>query len=81
MAISLKSISGNLFIFEGTTAENNALVGPAGRFSFDTQKNEIRRHDGVKAGGFVLGSNAYGNLTVSTAGPTGGTDGDIWLKI
>ena len=26
------------------------------------------------------GQNAYGNRTVSTSGPSGGSDGDIWYK-
>ena len=29
----------------------------------------------------TAGTNANGNRTVSTGNPTGGSDGDIWLKV
>jgi hypothetical protein len=29
----------------------------------------------------TAGTNANGNRTVSTNNPTGGSDGDIWLKV
>jgi hypothetical protein len=28
----------------------------------------------------TVGSNAVRNLTISTADPTGGSDGDVWYK-
>lgn len=36
---------------------------------------------GVQIGGTPIGSNAYGNRTVSTSAPSGGADGDIWLQV
>lgn len=35
----------------------------------------------VDAGLSAFGSNGYGNRTVSTIAPTGGSNGDIWLQI
>lgn len=40
--------------FHGTTQENDAYVGPRGRFSFDTEKGTVRIHDGNTPGGFVV---------------------------
>jgi hypothetical protein len=50
----------------GSTAANNAYTGPAGSISLDTEKNEIRIHDGVTVGGFITGG-----LVSSVAGKTG----------
>jgi hypothetical protein len=36
---------------------------------------------GVTVGGLTVGSNATGSKTISTASPTGGSDGDIWYKV
>lgn len=30
---------------------------------------------------YIVGSNATGNKTVSTADPSGGADGDVWYKV
>lgn len=38
----------------GTTAENDAYVGPIGSFSIDTELGNIRLHDGVTPGGRVI---------------------------
>ena len=35
---------------------------------------------GVTVGGSTIGTNSTGNKTVSTAAPTGGSDGDIWYR-
>ena len=35
---------------------------------------------GTTINGHVVGSNATGNKTMSTANPTGGSNGDIWYK-
>jgi len=35
---------------------------------------------GVTVGGATIGTNSTGNKTVSTVGPTGGADGDIWYR-
>lgn len=38
----------------GTTAENDAYTGEAGTVSVDTEKNEIRLHDGITVGGWPM---------------------------
>lgn len=49
--------TGNLAIKGGTTAKNLLYTGPARTLSIDTDKNEIRIHNGTTAGGFVANSN------------------------
>ena len=38
----------------GTTAQNNTFVGAEGELSYDTQKKELRVHDGSTVGGKVV---------------------------
>lgn len=38
----------------GTTAQNDAYLGQRGELLADTQKMELRLHDGVKRGGYVV---------------------------
>lgn len=38
----------------GTTSQNNSFTGGAGEISVDTEKDTIRVHDSVTAGGFEL---------------------------
>lgn len=40
----------------GTTAQNDAYTGPAGSITVDTEKNDLRVHDGVTQGGHVIPS-------------------------
>lgn len=40
----------------GTTAENDAFTGAEGEIVVDTEKHELRVHDGVTQGGFIIGS-------------------------
>lgn len=49
----------------GTTAENDAFTGAEGEIVVDTEKHELRVHDGVTQGGFIIGSGG-GGLTLST---------------
>ena len=39
----------------GTTAENDAFTGAEGEITVDTEKHELRVHDGVTVGGFKIG--------------------------
>lgn len=39
----------------GSTASNLEYTGPVGSFTIDTQTWEVRIHDGVTAGGHVVG--------------------------
>lgn len=38
----------------GTTAENDAFTGAEGEITVDTEKHELRVHDGVTQGGFTI---------------------------
>lgn len=42
-------------IRRGTTAENDSFIGAIGEITMDTQKNEIRLHDGLTQGGKIFG--------------------------
>ena len=61
----------------GTTAENDAYTGAVASLTIDLDKNEIRLHDGVTAGGTVVGNvDTAGNITsISATSPLvlGGT--------
>lgn len=50
----------------GTTAQNDAYTGPEGSFTIDLDKNEIRLHDGVTAGGGATIRNAAAVDTLLT---------------
>jgi hypothetical protein len=36
---------------------------------------------GTTVNGFTVGSNSTGTRYVSTAGPSGGSDGDVWYRV
>ena len=38
----------------GTTAQNDSFTGQEGEVTYDTQRKELRLHDGSTAGGFVI---------------------------
>lgn len=42
-------------IRRGTSAENNGFTGAQGELTMDTDKNQIRLHDGVTQGGMPFG--------------------------
>lgn len=42
-------------IRRGTTAENDSFTGAIGELTMDTQKNQLRIHDGIKQGGYIFG--------------------------
>lgn len=44
----------------GTTAENDAFTGAEGEITVDTEKHQLRVHDGETQGGFVIGSGGSG---------------------
>lgn len=47
-------------IYRGTTAQNDAYTGFAGELTMDTDKKEIRLHDGSTQGGKVIGAGGAG---------------------
>lgn len=54
---TLVSLNGNIAFKGGTTAKNNTYTGPARTLSIDTERNEVRIHDGTTVGGIVANSN------------------------
>lgn len=64
----------------GTTAENNAFTGKAGVITVDTEKNDLRIHDGTTRGGVSLlekvtdlqrnGGVINGDVTINNASGT-----------
>ena len=58
----------------GTTTENNAFKGALGELTYDTQKKELRVHDGSTVGGKIIDdptrnvTSQVSNATETTAG-------------
>ena len=50
-------LNSNISFKRGTTVKNDNYTGPAGTISIDTDKNEIRIHNGTTAGGVLANSN------------------------
>ena len=48
--------------------------------NIDMNNNDIINVSGIYVGGVNV-LNVLDNVTVSTANPTGGNDGDIWFKV
>lgn len=48
----------------GTTVENDAYTGRAGEVTFDVEKNQLRLHDGVAAGGNVMSGGGPASITI-----------------
>ena len=46
----------------GTTAENDAFTGAEGEITVDTERHELRVHDGVTQGGFKIGGGSGRNI-------------------
>ena len=69
----------------GTTAENDAYTGAVASLTIDLDNNEIRLHDGVTAGGTVVGKvDTAGNITsISATSPLvlGGTTEEPVISI
>ena len=54
---SIITFNTNIAFKRGTTVKNNGYIGAAGTISIDTDRDEIRIHDGFTAGGIVANSN------------------------
>lgn len=46
-------------IRRGTNTENNAFTGALGEVTMDTDRNEVRIHDGSTVGGYKVGGEDY----------------------
>lgn len=60
----------------GTTAENDAFTGAEGEITVDTEKHQLRVHDGETQGGFVIGGGSgsgrnIGDIFYTTRTDTG----------
>lgn len=76
MPLILDGILGETFP-SWTTATRPIAPAP-GQVGFNSTINSLECYTGSVWVPF--GSNASGNKTVSTAAPTGGSDGDIWYR-
>lgn len=53
-----------LQILRGTTAQNDAYTGSIGELTMDTEKVEVRIHDGTTQGGKIIGSGGGASLPI-----------------
>lgn len=58
----------------GTTAENDAFTGAEGEITVDTEKHELRVHDGVTQGGFKIGGGSGSGRNIGDTFMTKRTD-------
>lgn len=58
----------------GTTAENDAFTGAEGEITVDTEKHELRVHDGVTQGGFKIGGGSGSGRNIGDIFYTARTD-------
>jgi hypothetical protein len=86
---TISGLTAPLAIVDGGTGGNTAAAARAGIGAVSTATT-ITAGAGLTGGGdltnnrtlaIATNSNGYGNRTVSTAAPTGGSDGDIWYQI
>jgi hypothetical protein len=86
---TIVSLSSPLAVIDGGTGGNTAAAARAGIGAASTALT-ITAGAGLTGGGDLTNnrtlaiasySNGYGNRTVSTAAPSGGSDGDIWYQV
>lgn len=53
-------------ILRGTTAQNNAYTGVIGELTMDTEKKQLRIHDGSTVGGKVIGGDGITNQNTAS---------------
>lgn len=51
-------------IIKGTTEQNNGFTGAEGVLTYDSDKKDIRIHDGTTAGGFEIPSSAMADYVI-----------------
>lgn len=61
----------------GTTAENDAFTGAEGEITVDTEKHELRVHDGVTQGGFKIGGGSGSGRNIGDTFMTKRTDTNL----
>ena len=67
-------------IIKGTTAQNEAFTGAEGVLTYDTEKKNLRIHDGTTEGGFEIPSSAMIDYVVESQEPTSG-NGYTWYRL
>ena len=86
---TISGLSSPIDVASGGTGGNTAAAARAGIAAVGTSLT-ITAGAGLTGGGDLTNnrtlaiasySNGYGNRTVSTAAPTGGSDGDIWYQV
>lgn len=66
-------------IRRGTTAENDSFTGAQGEITMDTQKKQLRVHDGQTQGGIKIPSDATADYVVEFQAPTA-ENGYTWYR-
>ena len=61
----------------GTTAENDAFTGAEGEITVDTEKHELRVHDGMTQGGFKIGGGSGSGRNIGDIFMTKRTDSGL----
>ena len=86
---TISGLSSPMAVADGGTGGNTAVAARSGIGAASTTIT-ITAGAGLTGGGDLTNnrtlaistnSNGYGNRTVSTSAPTGGSDGDIWYQI
>ena len=54
----------------GTTLQNDIFTGAPGELTYDTEKKNIRIHDGVTEGGMVVASQSTSDFVIAWQNPT-----------
>lgn len=67
-----------LQILRGTTAQNDAYTGSVGELTMDTEKVEVRIHDGTTQGGKIIGSSG-GSMPDRYVESINGWTGNVFL--
>jgi hypothetical protein len=67
-----------LQILRGTTAQNDAYTGSVGELTMDTEKVEVRIHDGTTQGGKIIGSSG-GSMPDRYVESINGYTGNVFL--
>ncbi len=68
----------------GTAAiSGGSITGGTGKFTTLAVGTGVAPSDGatINMTGYTIGTNGKGNRTVSTSGPSGGSNGDVWYEV
>lgn len=70
-------MAGQLKLRSGTTAQHGSFTGAEGEVTYDTEKKQLRVHDGITVGGKVVGDQIQGATTIDKGIVRLATESDI----